>query len=53
MLISLNQRLSEALTAVYKLSNEVIQELLQRIRPHATALYAMVESIALLDMLLR
>lgn len=53
MLISLNLRLNESLTAIYKLSNGVIQDLLQKIRPHANALYMMVESIAMLDMLLR
>lgn len=49
---SLNSRLAESLTAVYKLSNGVIQSLLDKIRPHASALYTMVETIALLDMLL-
>ncbi|TMW68241.1 hypothetical protein Poli38472_005709 [Pythium oligandrum] len=49
---SLNGRLEEALMAVYKLSNNVIQNLLNKIRPRATVLYAMVEGIALLDMLL-
>jgi DNA mismatch repair ATPase MutS len=52
-LVSLNVRLNEALTAVYKLSNDVIQQLLDRIRPRATTMHAMVESVALLDMLLR
>lgn len=50
---SLNSRLKEALVAVYKLSNSVIQQLLDRVRPYASSLYAMVESVALLDMLLR
>jgi DNA mismatch repair ATPase MutS len=50
---SLNARLNESLTAVYKLSNGVIQTLLNKIRPQATVLYTMVETIALLDMLLR
>ncbi|KAF1783540.1 P-loop containing nucleoside triphosphate hydrolase [Phytophthora cactorum] len=52
-LVSLNVRLNEALTAVYKLSNDVIQQLLDKIRPRASTMHAMVESIALLDMLLR
>ncbi|ETL96185.1 hypothetical protein L917_06196 [Phytophthora nicotianae] len=51
-LVSLNVRLKEALTAVYKLSNDVIQQLLDKIRPRASTMHAMVESIALLDMLL-
>ncbi|KAG3164895.1 DNA mismatch repair protein [Phytophthora idaei] len=51
-LVSLNVRLNEALTAVYKLSNDVIQQLLDKIRPRASTMHAMVESIALLDMLL-
>ncbi|CEG46488.1 dna mismatch repair protein [Plasmopara halstedii] len=52
VLVSLNVRLTEAVTAVYKLSNDVIQQLLDKIRPRASAMHAMVESIALLDMLL-
>lgn len=52
-LVSLNMRLNEALVAIYKLSNGVVQGLLQTVRPQASALYAMVDSIALLDMLLR
>ncbi|TDH71029.1 uncharacterized protein CCR75_002400 [Bremia lactucae] len=52
-LISLNVRLNEAVTAVYKLSSGVIQQLLDRIRPQSSTMHAMVESIALLDMLLR
>ncbi|KAJ8571458.1 hypothetical protein ON010_g5378 [Phytophthora cinnamomi] len=51
-LVSLNVRLNEALTAVYKLSNDVIQQLLDKIRPRASTMHAMVESVALLDMLL-
>ncbi|CAH0476362.1 unnamed protein product [Peronospora belbahrii] len=51
-LASLNARLNEALTAVYKLSNDVIQQLLDKIRPRSSTMHAMVESIALLDMLL-
>ncbi|CAI5738619.1 unnamed protein product [Hyaloperonospora brassicae] len=51
-LVSLNVRLNEALTAVYKLSNDVIQQLLDKIRPRSSAMHAMVESVALLDMLL-
>ncbi|RQM18075.1 hypothetical protein DD237_000431 [Peronospora effusa] len=51
-LASLNVRLNEALTAVYKLSNDVIQQLLDKIRPRSSTMHAMVESIALLDMLL-
>ncbi|KAI9997223.1 hypothetical protein PInf_000659 [Phytophthora infestans] len=51
-LVSLNVRLNEALTAVYKLSNDVIQQLLDKVRPRASTMHAMVESIALLDMLL-
>ncbi|KAL3667975.1 hypothetical protein V7S43_006852 [Phytophthora oleae] len=51
-LVSLNLRLNEALTAVYKLSNDVIQQLLDKIRPRATTMHAMVESVALLDMLI-
>ncbi|KAK1939219.1 DNA mismatch repair protein MSH4 [Phytophthora citrophthora] len=52
-LVCLNLRLNEALVAVYKLSNEVIQQLLDKIRPRATTMHAMVESVALLDMLIR
>lgn len=52
-LVSLNVRLKEALTAVYKLSNDVVQQLLDKIRPRASTMHAMVESIAVLDMLLR
>ncbi|KAE9310301.1 hypothetical protein PR003_g20301 [Phytophthora rubi] len=51
-LVSLNVRLNEALTAVYKLSNDVIQQLLDKIRPRASTMHAMVVSVALLDMLL-
>ncbi|KAI9921240.1 hypothetical protein PsorP6_002121 [Peronosclerospora sorghi] len=51
-LVSLNVRLNEALAAVYKLSNDVIQHLLDKIRPRSSTMHVMVESVALLDMLL-
>ena len=50
---SLNSRAKECLSDIYKLSYGVIQSLLADIRPYVSSLYAMVESIALLDMLLR
>ncbi|DBA03394.1 TPA: LOW QUALITY PROTEIN: hypothetical protein N0F65_002802 [Lagenidium giganteum] len=50
---SCNSRLRESLAAIYKLSTKTIQDLLDKVRTHATAMYAMMETIALLDMILR
>ncbi|KDO34635.1 hypothetical protein SPRG_00697 [Saprolegnia parasitica CBS 223.65] len=50
---SLNSRTKECMNDIYQLSYGVINALLDEIRPFVCNLYAMVESVALLDMLLR
>ncbi|EQC41619.1 hypothetical protein, variant [Saprolegnia diclina VS20] len=49
---SLNSRTKECMNDIYQLSYGVINALMDEIRPFVCHLYAMVESVALLDMLL-
>ncbi|OQR80912.1 mutS-like protein [Achlya hypogyna] len=50
---SLNLRSKECLNEIYQLSYGVVHQLLDEIRPFVRRLYAMVESISMLDMILR
>lgn len=50
-LLKLNERLQEALTEIYLLSDDVVQELMADIRNKVAVLYKISESVALLDML--
>ena len=49
----LNIRLQECLREIYMLSNKVLQESLDEIRPSMSKLHSVAESIAILDMILR
>eukprot|EP00753_Platysulcus_tardus_P020846 PLAT8434.1.p1 GENE.PLAT8434.1~~PLAT8434.1.p1 ORF type:complete len:508 (+),score=190.01 PLAT8434.1:135-1526(+) len=51
-LISLNDRSVEALTEIYVMTISVLQSLQERLRAHLPALHALVDGVALLDMLL-